>query len=246
MPLTLPVSFDHHANRGGRSAFVDRAILSGYPNVSPEPVFRYGRTFDEGIDQFRSLAQSQDCIYLCNIVGHSSVFADQYPNDFDSTLTFSYPDAETLIAAPNVVGHTVEDSLVADALAPLKDWFVICGEDSFDDSPAEAGLVAIELISPASTASGSEGVSICRLSDARKYAKNRILIDFRAYFVAPSARLDFTIVADRYRRDRLGQYFLRSNVVFGTLGDCHIDDDIAVSYRSTVFDFPATQRFFVR
>ncbi len=123
---------------------------------------------------------------------------------------------------------------------------MICGEGSFDDSPAEAGLTPEELIYPSLSRNDTEGVYICRLTDAKAYATNRIGIDFLAYFVNPTVSLDFPLIADRYRRDRLKEYFLRTDVTFGTLGDCHMDDDIAVSYRSAVFRFPDTQRFFIR
>lgn len=243
---TLPVPFDHHAYANGRTAFAAWAHTEGNMDISREPVFRYGRSYADGIEQLREMFAAQNCLFLNNIVGHSSALTCSLACNSDDTLAFTYDCLESLIRKPNIVGHLVDDSLVADALQPLVGWLVICGEGSFDDSPSEAGLTTDELIHPSPSRRDTEGVYICRLADARAYASNRIGIDFRAYFVHPAANLDLSLVADRYRHDRLNEYFLRTDVTFGTLGDCHMDDDIAVSYHSDVFRFPDTQRFFIR
>ncbi|NND96566.1 MAG: hypothetical protein HKN47_04460 [Pirellulaceae bacterium] len=243
---TIPVDFNHHSNRGGRVAFREWASTTPSDTFSAEPVFRYGRSFAESLAQLRTLAASQPDVFLCNIVGYSSVLTSRSTFDMTTDLAFSYDGMEALIDAPNVTGYFVDDDLLADALEPLRGWQVICGEYSFDDSSTEAGLTEVSLLPSASTNFNAEGTMHCCLTDPAQFASNWRNITFPTYFLPPSISLDFALVVERFRHERLSDYLLRKSISFVTMGECHMDDDIAVSCLTSAFKFPETLRCFIR
>lgn len=233
-------------NRGGRVAFREWATGTEDADFSPEPVFRYGRAFSDAVTELRVLAESQLDIFLCSIVEHSSVLTSRPEFDSKTDLAFNYVDIDALIDAPNVTGHLVDDDLLSDALTPLLGWHAICGEHSFDDSLREAGLAEIAILPAESKDDYAEGTLHCHLADPMQFASNWRNISFPIYFIPPSISIDFSVVADRFRRDRLRSYLLRNAIPFGTMGECHMDDDIAVAYLLPSFDFPETRRCFIR
>ena len=246
MRNTVPVHFNHHSKRGGRTAFGEWSTGENKTDFSLEPVFRYGRPFSDAVTELRVLAESQHDVYLCNIVQHSSALTCRPELDSKSDLAFNYVDIDALIKTPSVTGFNVDDDVLADALTPMRGWQAICGEHSFDDSSREAGLTKVALLPADSSDGSSEGTLHCQLSDPSQFAVYWRSVTFPIYFLPASVSLDFPIIADRFRRDRLSNYLLRRVIPFGTMGECHVDDDIAVAYLSPSFDFPPTLRCFIR
>ena len=233
-------------NRGGRTAFCEWATGTDDADFSLEPVFRYGRAFSDAVTELRALAESHFDVFLCNIVEHSSVLTSRPELDHKKDLAFSYVDIDSLIDAPNVTGFLVDDDSLATALTPLLGWHAICGEHSFDDSPREAGLTEVAVLPADSMDDYAEGTLNCCLADPSQFASNWQNISFPIYFIPPSISFSFSSVADRFRQGRLRPYLLRNAIPFGTMGECHMDDDIAVAYLLPSFDFPGTQRCFIR
>ena len=249
MLSTIPVPFDHHEHRGGRVSFRKWADSTSGANLSPEPIFRYGRAFDDAIAQLRMLSESQEsqeAVFLCNIVGHSSALLSRTELDTSTDLSFDYTNIESLINAPNVNGFSVDDNLLLDALSPLVGWQALCGVHSFDDSPQEAGLETVIEIPAFSKDRYAEGTVHCRLVDPAIFALNWRNISFPIYFIPPTTPIDVNVAADRFQRARLHRYLMRKKIPFSTLGECHMDDDIAVAYLAPSFDFPDTSRCFIR
>jgi hypothetical protein len=243
---TIPVPFDHHSRNGGRIAFGEWVREAGDQACILHPVFRYGRAFSDALDDLRSLCHSQQHVFLCNIVGYSAVLTSRSDFDAGADLAFAYDDIEALIESPNITGCLVDQDSLFAAMAGLEGWQVVCGEHSFDEPPHEAGLWVWHTVPPQQPRSDAEGTLFCRLSDTKQFASNWAYTSFRAYFIPPSVALDPVVVADRFRRQRLTAFLLRRRISFGTMGDCHMDDDIAVSCLSSVFDFPDRLRCFIR
>lgn len=243
---TVPVDFNHHSHRAGRFAFRKWAMGIDDPNFSAEPVFRYGRSFSEALNELRVLAASQPDIFLCNIVEHSSALTSRSEFKRTDDLAFDYADIDALIDAPNVTGYLVNDDLLSGAMMPLRGWSAICGEHSFDESCREAGLVEFALLPAKAKENYSEGTLHCHLANPAQFATNWRNISFPIYFIPPSISFDFPVTADRFQRHRLRSHLLRRKTPFATLGECHMDDNIAVAYLQPSLDFPEAQRCFIR
>jgi len=246
---TIPVNFNHHMNRGGRLAFrkwLNDYQLSFRDGESNEPVFRYGRPYEDAIDELRSLSAKQQNIFLSNIVGHSAVLTRDVELDHTDGCDIAYPDLEDLIRGPEIRGYLVELELLAKAVYHMKGWTAICGVHSFEDASLDCGFSQAELVAARTNDQYAEDTFIGSLADPDKFATYWLTVSFVVYFLPPSVVINSDEVGRRLEKDRLTNYLVRRGVCFGTMGDCHMDDDIATAYRGTVFDFPEQRLCFIR
>ena len=236
-------------SRGGRAAFrrwLAEHQLSFSEGDTDEAVFRYGRRFDDAVGELPALTRKQRNIYLCEIVEYSSVLFQETSDLVCDPAGATYCDVEQLLDEPFVRGFDVDTDILGDAISGIEGWVVVCGGYSFDETCAEAGFTQRAVVPALGDSEYAEPIFFGALSNPDQFSRNWTMISFPVYFLRPDATVEQDLFAQCFEEGRLTELLIRRGVTFGTMGQCHVDDDIACSYRGAVYKFPQRLLRFVR
>lgn len=271
---TFSVEFDHHAPRGGRTAFLDlaesmAALLPAALRIVADPIFTYGR--QSPLAALDAIDDSQpQIVYLSNIVMHAAVLVvgDLPPDELIRFLSswepschqgglslpetlplpITYDSLASFRKQPVIVGHHFDPDGLSASHAFDHDTLVISNVANWSLRDEESGEPAKEVfeILASRQLNGSE-VFLCHIRDYRKYFLHAGRpTDEETYFIPDPADLIIETCLKHFAQGTLRQYLLGQGVPFATIGDCHMDDDYVVSYYREFWRLPESTIAFVQ
>lgn len=250
---TFPVSFDHHFTRGGRDAFLAfadtfAASQSTQYAVVKDPVFTYSPDRASRWETIAAIDTSRSqIVYLSNVCMHSSLLVTGNIIDAPDGL-LSYDSVNSFLANPTVRGYDVGENDIKNTDQFDKRTVIISNlpSSSFrNDDTDEPDPHIFEVLDTRQLS--HDRAFACRILDYDRYFSHAgETLEEQTYFLPDPARITLSTCLKYYAKQSLTAFLLRQHLPFATIGDCHMDDSIVVTYHEDFWHLPESAMAFIR
>jgi hypothetical protein len=214
---------------------------SGKDYAVTTPIFSYTARGRSQLEKLQFLKDSHAAVvFLSNIVIHSSVLVIGNCDLSDMPRVCTYGSLDEFRANPTITGYHVASNIPLScscdtSTVVVSDLATFLGDN--DILPSTGLFRVIER---------RRGVFFCNILDYPRYFGHCAVYGDQAYFVSADIPVDLNRYAVEYEKETLTEVLFDQGVSFASLGDNHVDDEIAASYGQQFWNYPDECVAFVR